>query len=69
MSVGVRVILLVKDDAMGEHLYPYIGAETLGFTYAWTHQRRDGLSHYQNLTSLSASDSILKIFGNRCRLV
>jgi hypothetical protein len=30
MSVGVRVVLLVKDDAMGEHLYPYIGAETLG---------------------------------------
>jgi hypothetical protein len=29
MSVGVRVVLLVKDDAMGEHLYPYIGAETL----------------------------------------
>jgi hypothetical protein len=30
MSVDVRVVLLVKDDAMGEHLYPYIGAETLG---------------------------------------
>jgi hypothetical protein len=29
MSVGVRVVLLVEDNAMGEHLYPYIGAKTL----------------------------------------
>ena len=29
MSVGVRVVLFVEDNAMGEHLYPYIGAETL----------------------------------------
>jgi hypothetical protein len=67
MSVGVRVILLVEDNMMGEHLHPY--TEFLGSTHAWTHQRRDGLSHYQNLTSRSASGSILKIFGNRCLLV
>ena len=24
MSVGVRVVLLVEDDAMGKHLHPYI---------------------------------------------
>jgi hypothetical protein len=37
MSVGVRVVLLVKDDAMGEHLYPYIGAETLRvYICVWT---------------------------------
>ena len=29
MSVGVRVVLLVEDDAMGKHLHPYIGSETL----------------------------------------
>ena len=29
MSVGVRVILLVEDDAMGKHLHPYIVSETL----------------------------------------
>ena len=67
MSVGVKVVLLVEGDTMGEYLHPY--TEFLGSTHAWTHQRRDGLSHYQNLTSLSASGSILKIFGNRCRLV
>ena len=33
-------------------------------------QRKDRFSHYQNLTSLSAFGSILKIFGgNRCRLM
>jgi hypothetical protein len=29
MSVGVRVVLLVEDNAMGKHLHPYIGSETL----------------------------------------
>ena len=29
MSVGVKVVLLVEDDAMGKHLHPYIGSETL----------------------------------------
>ena len=29
MSVGVRVVLLVEDDAMGKHLHHYIGSETL----------------------------------------
>ena len=29
MLVDVRVILLVEDNTMGKHLYPYIGAETL----------------------------------------
>ena len=29
MLVGVRVVLLVEDDAMGKHLHPYIESETL----------------------------------------
>jgi hypothetical protein len=29
MSVDVRVVLLVEDDAMGKHLHPYIELETL----------------------------------------
>ena len=29
MSVDVRVVLLVEDDAMCKHLHPYIGSETL----------------------------------------
>jgi hypothetical protein len=49
MSVNARVVLLVEDD------------ETM---YTWLHsyQRKDRLSHYQNLTSLSAFGSILKDF-------
>jgi hypothetical protein len=42
----VKVLLLVEGDTMGEYLHPY--TEFLGSTHAWTHQRRDGLSHYQN---------------------
>ena len=44
----------------------------LGFTcictwWSWMHQQGDGLSHYQNLTSLSAHGSILENFwGNQC---
>ncbi len=60
VSVGVKVVLLVEGDTMGEYLHPY--TEFLGSTHAWTHQRRDGLSHYQNLTSLSAFGSVLKDF-------
>ena len=29
MSVGVRVILLVGDNTMGDYLYPYMELETL----------------------------------------
>jgi hypothetical protein len=68
MSVDVRVILLAEGDTMGEYLHPYIELETLRVymhvctLMVWTHQRRDGLSHYQNSTSLSALGSILKDF-------
>ena len=41
---------------------PIQSLELLGFVHVWTYQRRDGLSHYQNLTSLSAFGSILKDF-------
>jgi hypothetical protein len=60
VSVGVKVVLLVEGDTMGEYLHPY--TEFLGSSHAWTHQRRDGLSHYQNLTSLSVSSSIFENF-------
>jgi hypothetical protein len=67
MLVDVRVILLVEDNTMVKYLHPY--TESLGSTHAWTCQRRDGLSHYQNLTGLSALGSILKknFLGNRCQ--
>jgi hypothetical protein len=29
MSIGVKVVLLVEDDIMGKHLYPYIESRTL----------------------------------------
>ena len=66
--VGVKVVLLVGDDTMGEYLHPYteFGAlEVYTHMYIvvlWTHQRRDGLSHYQNSMSLSTFGSILKYF-------
>ena len=41
---------------------PIQGLELLGFIHVRTYQQRDGLSHYQNLTSLSVSGSILKDF-------
>ena len=44
---------------MGGYLHSYTEFRTLRVR---TYQRRDGLSHYQNLTSLSAFGSILKIF-------
>jgi hypothetical protein len=58
MSINARVVLLVKDD-------------TTLYKMVTMYQRKDGLSHLiQNLTSLSAFGSILKIFGgNRCRLM
>jgi hypothetical protein len=63
MSVDARVILLVEDNTTGQHLHPYIELGTLrAYTRVWTHPRRDGLSHYQNLTNLSAFGSILKDF-------
>jgi hypothetical protein len=49
MSVNVRVVLLVEDDL------------TL-YTMVTSVQRKDRLSHYQKLTSLSAFGSILKDF-------
>jgi hypothetical protein len=58
--VDARVVLLVEDDTMGKYLHPY--TKFLGSTHAWTCQRRDGLSHYQNLTRPSAFGSILKDF-------
>jgi hypothetical protein len=68
MSVGVKVILLVEGHTVGKHLHPYIESRTLRvhtcmYTMVLrTHQQRDGLSHYQNSTSLSAFGSILKDF-------
>jgi hypothetical protein len=53
---------------MGDYLHPHIELGLLKvYTHMyimvlWTHQRRGGLSHYQNLTSLSAFSSILKDF-------
>jgi hypothetical protein len=48
---------------MGKYLHSYAKLRTLlGLTHVWTCQRRDGLSHYQNLMSLSAFSSILKNF-------
>ena len=44
---------------MGGYLHSYTEFRTLRVR---TYQRRDGLSHYQNLTSLSAFGSILKDF-------
>ena len=53
-------------NIMGDYLHPHI---ELGFLKVyihmyimvlWTHQLKGGLSHYQNLTSLSAFGSILK---------
>jgi hypothetical protein len=53
MSIGVKVILLVGYD------------KTM---YTCINEKID--SHItENLTSLSAFGSILKIFGNRCRLM
>jgi hypothetical protein len=49
MSVGVRIIFLVEDDS-------------IMYIMVTVHRQRDGLSHYQNLTSLSTFDSILKRF-------
>jgi hypothetical protein len=49
MSVGVIIVLLVEDDL------------TL-YTMVRSYQRKDRLSHYQKLTSLSAFGSILKDF-------
>ena len=65
--VDVRVILLVEGDIMGEYLHPYIESGALRVLYVYvlwlqTHQRRDGLSHYQNSTSLLAFDSIFERF-------
>ena len=34
MSVGVKVVLLVEDNTMGEYLHPYI---ELGFLKVYTH--------------------------------
>jgi hypothetical protein len=73
MSVGVRVILLVEDDAMGKHLHPYIESGTLRVNM-YVHNRlidkEIGFHTSKNLTSLSAFGSILEKFsGNRCRLV
>jgi hypothetical protein len=48
MSVGVRVVLLVEGDTMGEYLHPYIESGTLrAYTYVYTmdNSQRDGLSH------------------------
>ena len=66
MAVGEKVVLLVEH--MGDYLHPHIELGLLKvYTHMyimvlWTHQRRGGLSHYQNLTSLSAFGTILKDF-------
>jgi hypothetical protein len=75
MSVGVRVVLLVEDDAMGKHLHPYIESRTLRVNmyvhYGYRLINKEIDSHItKNLTSLLAFGSILEKFsGNRCRLV
>jgi hypothetical protein len=70
MSVGVRVVLLVEHNAMGEHLYPYIGAETLrvyicmdSSTKRWTFT----LSKFDE--PFGVRFHFRKIFEDRCRLV
>jgi hypothetical protein len=63
VSIGVKVVFLVDRQHNGYvSTFPHKVENSLGLTHVWTHQRRDGLSHYQNLTSLSAFDSILKDF-------
>jgi hypothetical protein len=72
MSVGVRVVLLVEDDTMGKHLHPYIESRTLMvnmYVHSGLINKEIGFHTSKNLTGLSALGSILKIFGNRCRLV
>ena len=67
MSVSVKVIFLVDRQHNGSvSRFLYRVENSLGLTHVWTYQRRDGLSHYQNLTSLSAFGSILKDF---CELI
>jgi hypothetical protein len=64
MSVGTKAVLLVEDDmtlytpcrvrnSWGSNVYVHDNH---------AHQRKDGLSHYQNSTSLSAFSSISKDF-------
>jgi hypothetical protein len=64
VSVGVKVVLLVEGDTMGEYLHPY--TEFLGSTHAcalWFYGFiNEELSHYQNSTSLSAFGSIFERF-------
>jgi hypothetical protein len=57
MSVSVKVILLVGHDKT-----LYIFTEFGNSRGLQAYQRKDGLSHYQNLTSLSVFGSILKDF-------
>jgi hypothetical protein len=63
VSISVKVIFLVDGQHNGQVSRFLCRVEnSLGLTYVWTCQRRGGLSHYQNLTSLSAFGSILKDF-------
>ena len=64
MLVDVRVILLVGNDMT---IYIPVELETLRVCTRWLqmHQQKDGLSHYQNSTSLSALDSILETLRAR----
>ena len=65
----MKVVFLVDGNAMDKYTYSYIESRTLRvhtcmYTMVlWAHQRRDGLSYSQNLTSLSAFGSILKDLG------
>ena len=63
MSIDVKVILLVEDDTMGKHLYPYIESRTLRvhvyvhYGYGFLNKEID-LHITKNSTSLSALGSI-----------
>jgi hypothetical protein len=67
MSVGVKVILLVEDNTISKHLYPYINFRTLRvhvyvhYGYGLLNKEID-LHITKNSTSLSVLGSIFERF-------
>ena len=67
MSVGVKVVLLVEDDTMVKHLYPYIQSRTLK-VYVYVHYGygliNKEINFYitKNSTSFSTFGSIFERF-------
>jgi hypothetical protein len=65
MSVGVRVVLLVEDNAMGKHLHPYIESRTLRvnmYVHSRLIDKEMGFHTSKNLMGLSALGSIFGRF-------